>query len=90
GKDRKAVVPSAVPRLVPELTATLPIPSGDQPRQVHRTLPAAAAERIEPGEIEHFVVYATQNVELETCAVVPLTDEIPPPPPEPWQPSAPD
>ena len=33
-----------------------------------------------------FVVYATQNVEVVACAVVPLAEELPPPPPEPWQP----
>jgi hypothetical protein len=42
---------------------------------------------VKPGEYGDFIVYATQNVEVLACVVVPLSDELPPPPPEPWIPS---
>jgi hypothetical protein len=87
GKDRKAMVPAAVPRLDPQLTVTLPIRPSAGHIEVYRPLPEAAAARIEPGEHENFVVYATQNVELATFTVVPLADEIPAPAPEPWSPA---
>jgi len=32
-----------------------------------------------------FLLYAERGVEVETLALVPLSDELPPPPPKPWQ-----
>ena len=66
-------------------TATLVIPAGDTPTEAFAALPRTVGVR--PGEFGDFVVYATQNVEVGACAVVPLSDELPPPPPEPWVPS---
>ena len=88
--DRESLVPRAAPELDAEHALTLAIPAGDparpeQPVEVFATLPEAM--RVKPGEHHDFVVYATQNVEVSACAVVPLSEEIPPPPPEPWTPS---
>jgi hypothetical protein len=82
--DRKSLVPSAAPALDPRRAAVLSVPAGDAPVEVFATLPATVAVR--PGDVGDFVVYATQNVEVSACVVVPLADEIPPPPPEPWTP----
>jgi hypothetical protein len=54
-----------------------------QPVEVFATLPEDLG--INSGHFAEFVVYSTQNVELEACAVVPLSDELPPPPPKPWK-----
>jgi arylsulfatase A-like enzyme len=85
--DHDSLVPADAPALDTARTATLVIPAGDGPTEAFATLPRTVAVR--PGEFGDFVVYATQNVELAACAVVPLSDELPPPPPEPWVP-APD
>jgi hypothetical protein len=34
------------------------------------------------------VVYAEHGVEVDSMAIVPLADELPPPAPEPWSPDA--
>jgi hypothetical protein len=47
------------------------------------TVPARLV-RFEAGELR-LVVAATPNVAVEALAVVPLSDELPPPPPEPWE-----
>jgi arylsulfatase A-like enzyme len=85
-RDRAQPVPKAVPALDPKLVVTLRVPPGNSPVDLVATLPAAVSERVKPTEHGDFVVYATQNVELRACAVVPLADELPPPPPEPWSP----
>jgi hypothetical protein len=83
--DRSSLVPAAAPDLDPAKTSTLSIPVGDGPSEVFATLPSTVA--VKPGGYGDFVFYATQNVEVLGCAVVPLSDELPPPPPEPWVPS---
>jgi HEAT repeat protein len=86
-RDGASLVPADAPELDPERAVTLPIPEGSDPIEAFAELPASAGVR--PGEHGDFVVYATQNVEVLACAVVPLSDEIPPPPPEPWRPEGP-
>ncbi|MCC6558555.1 MAG: sulfatase-like hydrolase/transferase, partial [Polyangiaceae bacterium] len=83
-RDRSSLVPADAPELDPERAVALPIPPGSEPTEAFATLPATVGVR--PGGHGDFVVYATQNVEVLACAVVPLSDEIPPPPPLPWRP----
>jgi arylsulfatase A-like enzyme len=83
--DHDSLVPADAPALDTSRTATLAIPAGDSAAEAFATLPRTVTVR--PGDFGDFVVYATQNVELTACAVVPLSDELPPPPPEPWVPS---
>jgi arylsulfatase A-like enzyme len=83
--DHDSLVPADAPALDTARTATLVVPAGDAATEAFATLPRTVLVR--PGEFGDFVVYATQNVELAACAVVPLSDELPPPPPEPWVPS---
>ncbi|WP_437873009.1 sulfatase-like hydrolase/transferase [Sorangium sp. So ce363] len=83
-RDGASLVPASAPELDPERAVTLAIPPGSEPTEAFATLPPAAGAQA--GNYGDFVVYATQNVEVSACAVVPLSDEIPPPPPAPWSP----
>ena len=62
------------------------VPASEQPQELAANLPEAVSKQVEPGDHADFVVYATQNVEVTALVVVPLQDELPPPPPEPWTP----
>ena len=84
--DRSSSVPAEAPELDASSALVLEVPASALAREVFRTLPAGTGPR--PGEHGELVVYATQNVEVAACALVPLSDEIPPPPPEPWTPTA--
>jgi arylsulfatase A-like enzyme len=76
------------PRL-PSLDATqalrLHIPPGPDPVVVYGELPKSVLAR--PGLRGRFVVFADSTVQLDALALVPLADELPPPPPKPWQPA---
>lgn len=58
------------------------IPPGPGPQEIAARLPdsfgARAALRAS------FVLYAERGIDVETLALVPLSDELPPPPPKPW------
>jgi hypothetical protein len=60
----------------------LSVPPASEPVEIAATLPesfgAKAAMRAT------FLLYAERGIEVETLAVVPLADELPPPPPKPW------
>jgi hypothetical protein len=43
-----------------------------------------------PGRPIDLIVAPSANVEIESFAILPLADEIPPPPPEPWKPTSED
>ncbi|HEX2871969.1 MAG TPA: hypothetical protein VHP33_11950, partial [Polyangiaceae bacterium] len=62
----------------------LSVPPSKEPLELTAQLPdsfgARAALRAS------FLLYAERGVEVETLAIVPLSDELPPPPPKPWQP----
>jgi hypothetical protein len=61
----------------------LSVPPSTEPLELTAQLPdsfgARAALRAS------FLLYAERGVEVETLALVPLSDELPPPPPKPWQ-----
>jgi hypothetical protein len=87
GRDAE-LVPIKAPELDPKKTAMLHVPPGEAFHEVFTTLPETVTVR--PGDFAEFVVYATQNVEITACVVVPLAAELPPPPPEPWAPETHD
>jgi hypothetical protein len=60
----------------------LNVPPSAEPLELGATLPASfhakAALRAS------FVLYAERGIDVQSLAVVPLSDELPPPPPKPW------
>lgn len=86
-EKQASLVPADAPELDRSTATVLPIGPSEEPSEVFATLPSGLG--VKPGTMREFVVYATQNVEVIACAVVPLSDELPPPPPEPWEPGEP-
>ncbi len=82
--DRTEPVPKQVPRLDNKLTTTLKLSAREGLQELHATLPAAVSALVSPGSFAEFVIYATQNVEVVACAVVPLQDELAPLPAGPF------
>jgi hypothetical protein len=87
-EKQPSLVPADAPALDAGRATVLEVAPGKEPIETFATLPKTVLVR--PGEHGEFVVYATQNVDVLACAVVPLSDELPPPPPEPWSPEKPD
>ncbi|HMJ14755.1 MAG TPA: sulfatase-like hydrolase/transferase [Polyangiaceae bacterium] len=82
--DRKGlpVIERNIPRIDSEQQLEFRIPPGSSAREVHAVLPATLGAR--PRRALELVLFADRNVEVEAVAVVPLADELPPPPREPW------
>jgi len=70
-----------VPRIHDRDYVSIRIPEGTT-TEAYATLPDSVGAR--PGRAIELVVFAEANVKLEGLALVPLADELPPPPPEPW------
>jgi hypothetical protein len=64
----------------------LEVPSGAAPREIFAPIPPEL--RLAPGRSSELVFLASEGVELLGFAIVPLAPELPPPPPEPWNPNA--
>ncbi len=79
--DRSHDVPKRAPRLDPLLTVTLRFTPSDDFQERYADLPDGANDRVKPGEHGDFVIYATQNTEIDACAVVPRTADVAPTPP---------
>jgi arylsulfatase A-like enzyme len=73
-----------LPRIDASRGLRLTVPVSEQPVEIHAPLPAELGAK--PGQPLELVVFADRHVELEAIALVPLADELPPPPPGPWQP----
>ncbi len=83
--DRTHAVPKRSPTLDPLLTVTLRFQPSDSFEERYADLPDAVAKRLKPGEHGDFVIYATQNAEVNACAVVARTLDIAPPAPKPLE-----
>ena len=70
-----------LPQIDPAKSVTLEVSPGDW-RETYAALPVQAGAA--PGRPLHLVVIPDRDAQVEAFAVVPLADEIPPPPPEPW------
>ena len=69
----------------PEASATLDFPSGSA-RELFLTLPSGiASANVRPARDLCLDIERTLNLAIEGIAIVPLAEEIPPPPPEPWE-----
>lgn len=71
-----------LPVLDSERSVSLVVPVGEGSQEVHARLPDSLGAA--PGRSIHLVVYAERELEVEALALVPLADELPPPPPQPW------
>jgi arylsulfatase A-like enzyme len=73
-------------RGIPELDAQrvlrLPFPCTGESLERFARVPDNVGAR--PGVLSEFVVFANRPITIEGVALVPLADELPPPPPEPW------
>ncbi|HKO48415.1 MAG TPA: sulfatase-like hydrolase/transferase [Polyangiaceae bacterium] len=76
----------SLPNLDAAQALRLRIPPGPEPVVVYGELPKSVGAR--PGLRAKFVVFADSTVKLDAIALVPLSDELPPPKPKPWQVSA--
>ncbi|HKO90555.1 MAG TPA: hypothetical protein VJU61_05350, partial [Polyangiaceae bacterium] len=76
------------------------VPAIDEQRALKLSLPCEgraleiygdAPENLDlrSGRSSELILFASRGVALEGLAVVPLADELPPPPPKPWSPEAP-
>jgi hypothetical protein len=74
---------ASLPSLDAAHALRLQIPPGPQPVVVYGELPQSVGAR--PGLRGRFVVFADSTVQLDLLALVPLANELPPPPPKPWQ-----
>jgi arylsulfatase A-like enzyme len=72
-----------LPQIDPGRSLHLSIPAGVEAVEVYGTLPESAGAR--PGQRSRFAMFADRSVTVEAVALVPLADELAPPPPEPWK-----
>jgi hypothetical protein len=82
--SQDSLVPADAPELDPARSTVLEVAPSKEPHEPFATFPKTV--NVRPGDHREFVVYATQNVEVLACVVVPLSEELPPPAPEPWSP----
>lgn len=68
------LVPGKRPNILAGTEVTLTV-SGREPSEPFAALPASV--RVREGDAANFVVYATQNVKVDACVVVPLRGELP-------------
>ncbi len=64
------------------LSIQIPAATRDGPVEVWATLPPSLG--VTPGHQVELVVFAERHIRISSLAVVPLADELPPPPPVPW------
>jgi arylsulfatase A-like enzyme len=60
----------------------LTVPPSGEPIELAARLPPSFGAK--PALRASFLLYAERGIEVETLALVPLSDELPPPPPKPW------
>ena len=83
----KAVPERGVPKLDETRSLRLALPCEGRALEVFGTLPQQVGVRA--GTSSELVLFSSRNVTLEAILLVPLADELPPPPPKPWSPEAP-
>ena len=77
---------ASLPNLNTAQALRLQIPPGPEKVVIYGELPKTMGAR--PGSRAKYVVFGDSTVELDAIALVPLADELPPPPPKPWQASS--
>jgi len=84
GAEKKGPIPSDLPPLDSSRAVLLRVPESATPVEVYGDMPRDAGVKL--GKQTTLVVYATQGVVVQACALVPLRAELPPPAKEPWSP----
>lgn len=74
---------SRVPEVHTEQRLSITVPGGDAFADRFSEVPELLALR--PGLSADLVVFASHNVELRAFAIVPMAEELPPPPPKAWK-----
>lgn len=84
--DRKGVPrsPKDLPRIDLDKATALDVPESSAPVEVWARLADSVGAR--PGKPVNVVVFAERGVRILGLALVPLSDELPPPAPKPWKP----
>jgi hypothetical protein len=76
----------SLPNLDASQALRLSVPTGPEKVVVYGELPKSVGAR--PGLRAKFVIFADSTVQLDSVALVPLSDELPPPKAVPWQAAA--
>jgi arylsulfatase A-like enzyme len=79
----KPVKQRSIPRISPDKQLVIRLPKSDGMIEVNGVLPKNIGAH--PRRPLSLVVFADSGTEIEALAAVPLADELPPPPPEPWK-----
>jgi hypothetical protein len=82
-RDGKVKRQPGVPRLDEQRVLRIEVPASDVALELAAVAPPSLGLR--PGSSVELVVYASTGVAIEAIACVPLSDELPPPAPEPWK-----
>jgi hypothetical protein len=75
-----------VPKIHDREFVSLTVPPSGTPTEVSAVLPASMGAL--PGRSVELVLFAERQVTVEALVIIPLADELPPPPPQPWKPEA--
>ncbi len=86
-RSGKLVPERGVPALDLGRALRLPLSCSGEAVEVFGTLPDNF--QVRPGSSVELIFFASRNVRVEALALVPLADELPPPPPRPWSKEAP-
>jgi HEAT repeat protein len=84
-KDGEPKRQHGVPALDEQRVQRVLVPRSAEPVEVYATVSPKLGLR--PGLRTAVVVYASSGVSVQAVALVPLSDELPPPPPAPWKPA---
>jgi arylsulfatase A-like enzyme len=80
--DKPSLTLPKLPVLDEKQALRLGIPPSNEALELSARLPDSFGARA--GLRATFLLYAERGIEVETLALVPLSDELPPPPPKPW------
>lgn len=82
GPKREGLTLPKLPVIDEKQALRLSVPPSTEPLELTAQLPPSFGARA--ALRASFLLYAERGVEVETLALVPLSDELPPPPPKPW------
>jgi arylsulfatase A-like enzyme/HEAT repeat protein len=82
GPKREGLTLPKLPVIDEKQALRLSVPPSTEPLELTAQLPASFGARA--ALRASFLLYAERGVDVETLALVPLSDELPPPPPKPW------